>query len=105
MSQIPNLRKVKITNPSYYQIDPNDSNGLIINPEFNEKEYGPQILFGYLRNFCFQSGQVCVKTEYGITVWFDPCSDPNFRFINNEEADMKATLKINQLVDLMEENI
>jgi hypothetical protein len=92
MQQNPYLRKVQFTNPWYYQIDPNDSTGLIINPEFNERLHGSKIKTGFIKEFNFQFGEICVTTDNGLTTYFDPCSDPNFKFIPNEEYNLKLAL-------------
>ena len=97
--QNPYLRRVQFTNPYYFQIDPNDSNNLIINSEFNEKLHGPKIKTGFLKEFDFQFGDVCVTSDNGLTTYFNPCTDPNFKFLPNEEYGQKIKLEIQKLKD------
>lgn len=87
-----NIQKVKFTNPYYYQIDPSDSTNLIVNPEFSERLHGPKIKIGFLKDFDFEFGEVCVKSDNGLVTYFNPCSDPNFEFIRNKEAEHKSEI-------------
>ena len=79
--------RVQFTNPSYFMI--NEHHELAINPEFTTSLYGEIVLTGFVSEFFGDS--FFVKHQNRVSEVY-PNSDPNFRFIQNEECERKIHL-------------
>ncbi len=93
-----NLMRVQFTNPSYYMI--NDHHELVINPEFTTSLYGEIVLTGFVSEFFGDS--FFVKHQNRVSEVY-PNSDPNFRFIQNEECEHKIALALDVILEEEEE--
>ena len=87
-----NLMRVQFTNPSYFMI--NDHHELVINPEFTTSLYGEIVLTGFVSEFFGDS--FFVKHQNRVSEVY-PNSDPNFRFIQNEECELKTKLSLDKI--------
>lgn len=93
-----NLMYVQFTNPSYYMF--NDNHELVINPEFTTSLYGEIVLTGFVSEFFGDS--FFVKHQNRVSEVY-PNSDPNFRFIPNEECGQKMELSLELIYEADED--
>jgi hypothetical protein len=95
--------KVKFTNPARFSQD--DNGQPILNPFFDPALDGPVVLFGRLIRANVSAGTVVV--EYSLSAMryeleLDPASDFNFKFIQNDESDLKFDLALGQHAEELE---
>ena len=93
-NQNPNQMRVQFTNPSYYCI--NENHELVINPEFTTSLYGEIVLTGFVSEFF---GETFFVKHKNLVCDVNPNSDPNFRFIQNEECEQKIALSLDQIIE------
>lgn len=90
--------KVKFTNPNLFRkVDGN----VVLDQDFK----GQRVLFGEVVNFDATHG--VLEIRIGGPGWvhvfmINPNSDPNFRFIENDECNQKFNLLFNDRIDKIE---
>ena len=92
------LMHVQFTNPSYYIV--NENNELVINPEFTTSLYGEIVLTGWVSEFF---GDTFFVKHKNLVCDVNPNSDPNFRFIPNEECGQKMELSLELIYEADED--
>ena len=90
--------KVKFTNPNLFtKVDGN----VVLDQDFK----GQRVLFGEVVNFNATYGVLQIRVEYpgcGDMFMVNPNSDPNFRFIENDECNRKTDLLFDERIEKIE---